>query len=130
MARIMVIDDDPEMRSLLEQVLWSDGHDVITAEEGKTGLACSQAGGIELLVTDLVMPGMEGMETIRRFRKEFAGVPIIAISGNFNLGNVLDTAHRLGATRTLSKPFQPAEFVAVVRSVLDETRRASKQKDA
>ncbi|MEY2409940.1 MAG: two-component system, chemotaxis family, chemotaxis protein CheY [Verrucomicrobiota bacterium] len=119
MARIIVIDDDPEMRSLLEQVLWTAGHDVVTAEEGRIGLAYSRASRVDLLITDLVMPGMEGMETIRRFRKEFEGVPIVAISGNPDLGNILDTAHRLGAVRTLAKPFQAAEFLKLVQEILE-----------
>src|SRR5438093_832690 len=91
MARIIVIDDDPEMRAMLEQALWSANHEVFTADEGKLGLSFSRTASVDLLITDLVMPGMEGMETIRRFRKEFPKVPIIAISGHPNLGNVLDT---------------------------------------
>ena len=64
------------------------------------------------------MPGMEGMETIRRFRREFPEVPIIAISGNRTLGNVLEAAHQLGAVRTLAKPFQPDELLAMVQAIL------------
>jgi CheY-like chemotaxis protein len=75
MARIIVIDDDLEMRSLLEHVLWSAGYDVMTADEGRRGLAFCRTTRVDLLITDLVMPGMEGMETIRRFRKEFPGIP-------------------------------------------------------
>ena len=92
---------------------------MVMVAEGKIGLAYSRVSKVDLLITDLVMPGMEGMETIRRFRKEFAGVPIIAMSGKPNLGNVLDTAIRLGAVRTLAKPFQPAELLNLVRNVLN-----------
>jgi DNA-binding response OmpR family regulator len=73
---------------------------------------------VDLLITDLVMPGMHGVETIRRFRKEFPGVPIIAMSGNSNLANILDKAIRLGAVKTLQKPFQADELLALVRSLL------------
>jgi DNA-binding response OmpR family regulator len=118
MARIIVIDDDTEMRALLAQALLSAGYDVFAADEGKLGLAFSRTAPVDLLITDLVMPGMEGMETIRRFRKEFPGVPIIAISGNPNLGNILATAIRLGAVRTLAKPFQLNDFLALVKAVL------------
>jgi DNA-binding response OmpR family regulator len=90
----------------------------MTADEGRIGLAFCRAARVDLLITDLVMPGMEGMETIRRFRNEFTGVPIIAISGNPNVGNVLDTAVRLGAVRTLAKPFLPQELLEVVKAVL------------
>ena len=125
MARIIVIDDDPEMRALLEQSLWSAGYDVFTADEGRIGLAFSRTAPVDLLITDLVMPGMEGMETIRRFRKEFPGVPIIAISGNHNIGNALDTAIRLGAVKTLAKPFQLDELLALVKAVLPVPPAAS-----
>ena len=118
MARIIVIDDDPEIRAMLEQALWSAGHEVLTADDGKMGLALCRAAPVDLLITDLVMPGMEGMETIRTFRREFHGIPIIAMSGNANLGNVLDTAIRLGAVKTLSKPFQQDELLALVKAVL------------
>ena len=118
MARIIVIDDDPEIRSLIEQTLLSAGFDVFTADEGRIGLAFSRTAPVDLLITDLVMPGMEGMETIRRFRRELPGVPIIAISGNPNLGNVLDTAIRLGAVKTLAKPFLAEELLTLVDSVL------------
>ena len=118
MARIMVIDDDPQMRALLEQVLWSARYEVITADEGRVGLAFSRTAPVDLLITDLVMPGMEGMETIQRFRKEFPGVPIIAMSGNPNLGDILATAQLLGAVKTLAKPFQMGELLALVKAVL------------
>jgi DNA-binding response OmpR family regulator len=120
MARIIVIDDDPEMRSLLQETLLSAGYDVFAADEGRLGLAFSRTAPVNLLITDLVMPGMEGMETIRKFRREFPGIPIIAISGNPNLGNVLDTAIRLGAVKTLAKPFGGEELLALVSSVLDQ----------
>ena len=127
MARIVVIDDDPEMRSVLEETLLSAGYDVFTADEGRLGLAFSRTAPVDLLITDLVMPGMEGMETIRKFRREFPGIPIFAISGNANLGNVLDTALRLGAVKTLAKPFERAELLALVSSVLDQPRGARQE---
>jgi DNA-binding response OmpR family regulator len=118
MARITVIDDDPEMRSFVEQILLSGGHDVITAAEGKVGLAFSRTAAVDLLITDLVMRGMHGAETIRRFRKEFTGVPIIAMSGNSNLANILDMAIGLGAVKILQKPFQADELLKLVKSML------------
>ena len=126
----MVIDDDPEMRAMLEQALWSASYDVLTADEGRIALAFSRAAPVDLVITDLVMPGMEGMETIRRFRREFPQVPIIAISGNTKLGNVLDAAHHLGAVRTLAKPFQRDELLALVRAVLPQPPAAPGERKA
>ncbi len=126
----MVIDDDPEMRAMLEQALWSDSYEVLTADEGRIALAFSRAAPVDLVITDLVMPGMEGMETIRRFRREFPQVPIIAISGNAKLGNVLEAAHHLGAVRTLAKPFQRDELLALVRAVLPQPPAAPGERKA
>ena len=127
MARIIVIDDDPELRSLLEQALLAAGYDVFAADEGRLGLAFSRTAPVDLLITDLVMPGLEGMETIRRFRREFPHIPIIAISGNPKLGNVLETAIRLGAVKSLAKPFEPAELLSLVASVFSQKRDGGKE---
>jgi DNA-binding response OmpR family regulator len=127
MAKIIAIDDDLEMRSLLEQVLRSAGHDVMTADEGRSGLAFCRTACVELLITDLVMRGMEGIETIRRFRNEFTGIPVIAISGNSSQGNLLEMAVRLGALRTLAKPFLPQELLEIVKAVLTASPRSASQ---
>jgi len=118
MSRIIVLDDDREITSLVGDALRSEGYEVFTADDGRIGLSSAHYTPVDLLITDLVMPGMEGIETIRRFRREFPRIPIIAISGNPNVGSALDTAIRLGAVRTLSKPFQPQELVELVKSVL------------
>jgi DNA-binding response OmpR family regulator len=128
MARIIVIDDDPEMRAAMEQVLSSAGFEVLTADDGRKGLALSRGAPVDLVITDLVMPGMEGIETIRKFHREFPGVPIIAMTGNPNLGNMLLTAIRLGAGRTLAKPFHPDELLALVKDVLQSPLTSRSQK--
>ena len=118
MARIIVIDDDPGMRSILEQMLWSAGHDVLTADEGRLGLAFSRAAPVHLLITDLFMPGMEGVETIRRFSLEFPGVPIIAMSGDSNLSGILAEAKLTSLVNTVTKPFRPVELLALIKAML------------
>jgi len=118
MSRIIVLDDDPEITSLVGHALRAEGYQVFTADDGRVGLSSAHYTPVDLLITDLVMPGMEGIETIRRFRREFPKIPIIAISGNPNVGCALDTAIRLGAVRTLSKPFQTDELLAIVKAVL------------
>src|SRR6185436_778074 len=118
MSRIIVLDDDPEITSLVGEALTSEGHDVFTADDGRIGLSSAHYTPVDLLITDLVMPGMEGIETIRRFRREFPRIPVIAISGNPHVGSALDTAIRLGAVKSLSKPFQPDELMAMVKAVL------------
>ena len=118
MAKILVIDDDPEMRSALEQTLTLAGHDVMLAEDGEQGLKLLRDQPANLVITDIFMPNKEGFETINTLRKDFPGVPIIAISGRPELGNVLAIARRLGSVRTLAKPFQSPELLVAVEETL------------
>jgi DNA-binding response OmpR family regulator len=118
MAKILVIDDDPEMRSALEQTLKLAGHDVMLAEDGEQGLKVLRDQPANLVITDIFMPNKEGFETINTLRKDFPNVPIIAISGRPELGNVLAIARRLGSVRTLAKPFQSPELLAAVEEAL------------
>ena len=116
MPQIIVIDDDLGMRVLLEKTLSSAGHDVFTTHEGNVGLAYARVATVDLLITDLIMPGMEGMETIKKFRSEFVGVPIIAISGDHDL---LKSTRHLSALNTLPKPFQPSRLLELVKDILE-----------
>ena len=119
MANILVIDDDPEMRSALEQTLTMAGHRVRLAEDGEEGLKLLRAQPANLVITDIFMPKMEGLETINALRQDFPNVPVIAISGRPELGNVLAIARRLGAVRILAKPFQSPELLDVIREALE-----------
>ncbi|MEY2411298.1 MAG: hypothetical protein QOF48_3968 [Verrucomicrobiota bacterium] len=118
MARIIIIDDDPHISGLIAQALLGAGYVVNVANEGASGMELCRSLPVDLLITDLVMPGMEGMETIRRFHKEFPLIPIIAISGLLHLGNVLDTAKLLGAVKTLAKPFKVEELLSIVKTLV------------
>lgn len=124
MARILVIEDEPELRTLIGQVLEAVGHEVFLAADGEQGLRLHRASPARLVITDIFMPGKEGLETIRAFRKEFPKIHIVAISGQPALGKVLDVARRLGAAMTLAKPFQPSELLSLVETVLDESADA------
>src|SRR5437867_9137098 len=79
--RIIVIDDDAEMRAMLEQTLKSAGHEVVLAANGKQGVKCYRANPTKLVITDLYMPEKEGLETIIELGREYPEVAIIAISG-------------------------------------------------
>lgn len=120
MARILVIEDDEIMRDMLAQMMQREGYEVLTAENGRVGMERLEAQPVDLIISDIVMPEMEGMETISAIRRLDPGLPIIAISGGGRIpaGSYLQIATRLGATLAFEKPFDRATIVAAVRSCL------------
>jgi DNA-binding response OmpR family regulator len=121
-ARILVIDDEDQPRQILQQALERAGYEVTTARDGSEGLRRFRAAPTDLVITDILMPEKEGLETIVDLRREFPAVKIIAISGGGRTGslNFLDIAERLGAQRTLQKPFGLHEMLAVVHELLQD----------
>ena len=122
MARILVVDDEPMILQLISHALTAAGHEVQTAGDGDAGLAAVTEGGFDLLITDIIMPGKEGIELILEVRRRQPGLPVIAVSGGHLSGDhdILDTAQRLGAIHTLAKPFRPRELVRLVERSLNE----------
>lgn len=119
--RILVIDDDEQMRVLLRQVMEWSGYTVIDAENGRQGMQKQRELPVDLVITDLIMPEQEGLETISTLKKEFPDVKIVAISGGGRIGPeaYLPAALELGADLVFSKPFDVKEFVAAVRGLLE-----------
>lgn len=116
-ASILVVDDDADVRSVLVRMLEIGGYKVFEAGDGKQAVAEAHAHPIDLLITDLVMPEQEGIETIKLLRKEYPALKIIAISGAFG-GDFLAVAGYLGATETLQKPLQLDAILSTVERVL------------
>jgi len=118
MARILVIDDDPDIATTLGIALQMAGHDVVLAADGRQGMEKQRARPADLVITDLFMPEQEGLETIRELRKDFPEVPIIAMSGA-DVGNTMLTiASKMGAAKILRKPFDVAELMNAIEEVL------------
>ena len=117
MAKILVIDDQPELRGLFAEVLMNAGHDVITASDGSMGLALYELYHPALVITDLEMPGLPGLAVVERLSLE-PGLKIIVISGS-SLDN-LERARQLGAAVTLKKPFRLTQLLAAVRQLVGE----------
>jgi two-component system, chemotaxis family, chemotaxis protein CheY len=117
MADILIIDDDRQMRRLLTRILNGAGHTVREAEGGRDGIAEFQRQPAALVISDIVMPDVEGIETILTLRREQADIPIIAISGGGD-PIYLHVAGKLGAAATLEKPFTPAQLLALVDGLL------------
>jgi len=121
MKRILVIDDDSQMRDMLRKVLERAGYDVVDAADGKIGTKIHRQEPVDLVVTDLIMPEKEGIETIREFRRDFPQLKIIAISGGGRIGahGYLGVAKPMGAHRIFSKPFDLTKFAETVKELLD-----------
>lgn len=126
MAVILLIDDEPQVRLVLRRVLERSGHSVFEARDGGEGLRIASGNVVDLVITDIIMPGMDGIELIVEFSEHHPGVPIIAMSGGGKAvpaDLVLSDAHGLGAVTSLAKPFDMARFLAVVEAALDSRRR-------
>lgn len=119
MARILLIDDDSALRGVIAKGLEHSGHSVIQAEDGQQGVELARVTSLDLVITDLVMPVQEGVETIVMLRRECPALPIIAISGGGgNASLYLEIAEKVGAKRVLSKPFTTKELLGVIAAVI------------
>lgn len=116
MARLLVVDDDEADRLVLKTILERADHEVFLAQDGREALSLYDGKGIEVVITDLQMDDVHGLELITIVRDFDPRPPIIAISGT---GEVqLEMAQMLGAQRTLTKPVQPAQLLTAVRELL------------
>jgi len=124
MSRILVVDDDTAVRTAIKIVLERDGHDVVAASSGRAGIAAVEEASFGLVICDIFMPGMDGIETITQFHQIDPKLPIIAMSGfMFRDGQVpapdyLTLSTKLGAAYSLRKPFRPQELLKAVHECL------------
>ena len=118
-TRILVVDDERRNRDLLEVLLVADGHDVVTASCGEDALAMLAAEPVDLVLLDVMMPGMDGYQVVSRIRGEQATghIPVVLISA---LDDSSSRAHglRAGAQAFVTKPINRAEIAACVRQLL------------
>ncbi len=117
-AAVLVVDDDEVMRDLLKRVLERSGFEVLTARDGRDGVERFHGRAVDLTITDMVMPVMDGVEMIRTLVAEQPNIRIIAVSGVDDWDNLLKSARSLGAKAVLRKPVSGAELVNTVRRLL------------
>ena len=120
MARILIIDDEPNLRSMLRRMLHLAGHQVSEAGNGAEGINLYERDPLDLVITDIFMPKKEGIETIIALHRADPDLPIIAISGGGRSGGMdfLCSAEKLGARHTLSKPFRGDQLLSAVSECL------------
>jgi CheY-like chemotaxis protein len=121
MAHILVIEDDLEFREPLVKMLTNDGHTVAIAGDGIAALSLLKTMRPELIITDILMPNMDGIETIMEMSRSGSATPIIAMSGgrrSITPKFVLDSAKLMGVQATLAKPFSRADLRRAIKEAL------------
>jgi len=126
MSLILVIDADAKVRSTLNQRLALFAYAVIDAADSRMGIRLFQERRPELVIVDILVPSMEGLQCIQELRAIHASVPIIATSASTTVGglDVLELAGRFGANRALQKPLDTAKLLAAVREELASSKAA------
>jgi CheY-like chemotaxis protein len=119
MSRVLIIDDDEHLLHALALSLRSLGYLVATATDGAKAAKLFRSQMFDVIVTDLVMPNREGVETIITLRQEFPHIGVIAMTGSSTRSELyLELAARVGADRTLAKPFKLQQLDDAIRSLL------------
>ena len=113
-TRILIVDDDPGQRSLLETFLRSQGFETVLADSGKKALETLRTGKFDMMISDVRMPGLSGLETLRLARQEYATLPVLLITAYTDVRDAV-AAMRDGAVNYLSKPIDLDELLAGVR---------------
>jgi CheY-like chemotaxis protein len=120
MAYIIVVDDDAMLSRMVARALTAGGHAVLECENGRKAIEYLTHEEADLLVTDILMPEMDGLETVRAAKQLRPQLPILAISGGGSFGpaDYLGITRAFGATAVLPKPFQVSELIAMVEGLL------------
>ncbi len=132
MSKILVIDDEEDIRDALQIILESAGHEVMVASDGNEAIELQRSKPADLIITDIIMPEKDGVNTIREIRHEFPGIRIIAISGGggidlltyrpeaISTSAYLSAAEQAGADRIFTKPFERKEIIQAVDDLLNK----------
>ena len=120
---ILVVDDDPMIRQTVRSILELDGHAIMEADDGSCVLQVLDENRVDLVLTDILMPGWNGLRTISEVRRNNRDVKIIAMSGRGASCIHLDDASKLGADAGITKPFNPNELCALIADVLKRVRQ-------
>lgn len=132
MTRVIIIDDEEDIRIVLKEIFVREGFDVGVASDGAEGLNLVRETGADLVITDIIMPGSDGVETAYDIRMEFPKTKIIVMSGGGNAGPLeyepsaiatnayLASAEAVGADLTITKPFNRQELIKAVRELTEQ----------
>lgn len=114
MASILIIDDEESIRKLLRTILQEAGYEVRQAVNGRQGLELHRTHPADLIITDLIMPEMSGLDLILELTRQFLNVKVIAMTGEADAGGQLRIAKLLGARQVFAKPFDMNKLLRAV----------------
>ena len=131
-ARILIVDDDAAVSRTLSLILTRAGYQVNTVTSGRKGLELLSNDGYDLVLTDIIMPELDGIEAIRRIRTDHPGLRIIAMSGGGQIdkADFLHMAEALGADRVIEKPVRSERLLELVGSVMANPARRLPERKA
>ncbi len=120
--RVLVIDDNDDLGRMLVEALTAAGYETRHAADGQAAVRAYEAYGADVVVVDMFMPDMDGLELIARFKRRPGKMHIIGISGGGRSGDLdlLGMSSRLGAHATLAKPFRPSDLIAKIKGLADK----------
>ncbi len=118
--KVLVVDDKPSITDLVSLILTEEGYEVSIANDGRQGLKQFESVVPDLVISDIVMPDMEGIEFIKTLVKKKKDIPVIVMSGNIVGRKFLKTARLFGAKADLTKPFTTQELIETVNRILME----------
>jgi len=121
---ILLIDDEDALRGLIADALRAAGYQVVTAGNGQEANLALESGTIDLVVTDLIMPKMDGIEVLTELHRTKPQMPVIVMSGGGRMppGQYLEMARTFGAEAIIEKPFSPSQLVKMVGSILSKPK--------
>lgn len=127
MAHILLVDDDELARFAMREALTRAGHDVTEAANGELGLSAQASTDFDVIITDIIMPEVEGIEFIMKIREKSPNIPMIAVSGGGRISETdyLETARDLGANAILAKPFSEDQLIEKVAECLAASSAAT-----
>ena len=118
---VLVVDDDPALLNSLTEILEGEGYEVTAAADGESGLRCLKEQAFDLVLSDLALPGLNGMELLKYLQQEKPAVPCIIITGYGTIANAVSAMHQ-GAYDYFTKPVDPTELRLVVARALEHRR--------